>query len=212
MSLSALLAFALILSVGVATPGPTVLLAMSNGSRYGLRHAMVGMLGAVTADVVLVALVALVGLGLGVLLDASETAFVTLKLLGAAWLAYVGIRMLMSSGGSAAEQADVPATPDRRTAFLKSFFVAMSNPKYYLFMSALLPQFVDRSHAIAPQYAILAATIVAIDAIGMTGYALLGVHSVRVWKAAGEKWLNRVSGSLLLMLSGYVALYRKAAH
>lgn len=171
MSLSALLAFALILSVGVATPGPTVLLAMSNGSRYGLRHAMVGMLGAVTADVVLVALV---GFGLGVLLDASETAFVTLKLLGAAWLAYVGIRMLMSSGGAAAAQPCVPATPDRRSAFLKSFFVAMSNPKYYLFMSALLPQFVDRSHAIAPQYAILAATIVAIDVIGMTGYAAAG--------------------------------------
>ncbi|WP_321933777.1 LysE family translocator [Burkholderia cenocepacia] len=209
MSLSALLAFALILSVGVATPGPTVLLAMSNGSRYGLRHAMVGMLGAVTADVVLVALV---GFGLGVLLDASETAFVTLKLLGAAWLAYVGIRMLMSSGGAAAAQPCVPATPDRRSAFLKSFFVAMSNPKYYLFMSALLPQFVDRSHAIAPQYAILAATIVAIDVIGMTGYALLGVHSVRVWKTAGETWLNRVSGSLLLMLAGYVALYRKAVH
>ncbi|WP_175964168.1 LysE family translocator [Burkholderia pyrrocinia] len=212
MSLSALLAFALILSVGVATPGPTVLLAMSNGSRYGLRHAMVGMLGAVTADVVLVVLVALVGLGLGVLLDASETAFVTLKLLGAAWLAYVGIRMLMSSGHSTAAQEPEHPTPGRRTAFLKSFFVAMSNPKYYLFMSALLPQFVDRSHAIAPQYAILAATIVAIDVIGMTGYALLGVHSVRVWKAAGERWLNRVSGSLLLMLAGYVALYRKTTN
>jgi threonine/homoserine/homoserine lactone efflux protein len=209
MSLSALLAFALILSVGVATPGPTVLLAMSNGSRYGLRHAMVGMLGAVTADVVMVALV---GFGLGMLLDASETAFVTLKLAGAAWLAYVGVRMLLSSGGSASAQALDQATPDRRTAFLKSFFVAMSNPKYYLFMSALLPQFVDRAHAIAPQYAILAATIVAIDVVGMTGYALLGVHSVRVWKAAGEKWLNRVSGSLLLMLAGYVALYRKAAN
>ncbi|PFH13106.1 LysE family translocator [Burkholderia sp. JKS000303] len=209
MTISALLAFALILSVGVATPGPTVLLAMSNGSRYGLRHAMVGMLGAVTADVVLVALV---GFGLGVILEASETAFVTLKLLGAAWLAYVGIRMLTSSGRtSAAQQPDLP-TPDRRTAFLKSFFVAMSNPKYYLFMSALLPQFVDRSRAVAPQYAILAAVIVAIDVIGMTGYALLGVHSVRVWQAAGEKWLNRVSGSLLLMLAGYVALYRKSVH
>ncbi|KVH31022.1 amino acid transporter [Burkholderia cepacia] len=209
MSLSALLAFALILSVGVATPGPTVLLAMSNGSRYGLRHAVVGMLGAVTADVVMVALV---GFGLGMLLEASETAFVTLKLAGAAWLAYVGVRMLLSSGGRGASQAVDHAMPDRRTAFLKSFFVAMSNPKYYLFMSALLPQFVDRSHAIAPQYAILAATIVAIDVVGMTGYALLGVHSVRVWKAAGEKWLNRVSGSLLLILAGYVALYRKAAN
>ncbi|WP_322074469.1 LysE family translocator [Burkholderia cepacia] len=209
MSLSALLAFALILSVGVATPGPTVLLAMSNGSRYGLRHALVGMLGAVTADVVMVALV---GFGLGMLLEASETAFVTLKLAGAAWLAYVGVRMLLSSGGRAGAQAVDQAMPDRRTAFLKSFFVAMSNPKYYLFMSALLPQFVDRSHAIAPQYAILAATIVAIDVVGMTGYALLGVHSVRMWKAAGEKWLNRVSGSLLLILAGYVALYRKAAN
>ncbi|MGU7780145.1 LysE family translocator [Burkholderia sp. PU8-34] len=93
--------------------------------------------------------------------------------------------------------------------FQKSFFVAMSNPKYYLLMTALLPQFVDQSLPVAPQYAILAATIAVIDTVVMVGYALLGMHSVRVWKAAGEKWLNRVSGTLLLMLAGYIALYRK---
>ncbi|MGU7774998.1 LysE family translocator [Burkholderia sp. MR1-5-21] len=205
MTLAALIAFALIIGVGAATPGPTVLLALSNGSRYGLRHAAFGMAGAAVADVLLVAMV---GFGLGVILSASETAFVTLKYVGAAWLAYVGIRMLRSGGQSGMSEFE-RATPTRAAAFLKSFFVAMSNPKYYLLMTALLPQFVDQSLPVAPQYAILAATIVVIDIVVMVGYASLGVHSVSVWKAAGERWLNRVSGALLLMLSGYIALYRK---
>ena len=181
MSLSALLAFALILSVGVATPGPTVLLAMSNGSRYGLRHAMVGMLGAVTADVVLVALV---GCGLGVLLDASETAFVTLKLAGAAWLAYVGVRMLLSSGGSAAGARSRDArSPDRVP---EELFRRDEQPE-------VLPVHVGAAAAVRRPVARDRAAVR--DPRGddrrdrryrMTGYAVLGVHSVRVWKAAGR--------------------------
>jgi threonine/homoserine/homoserine lactone efflux protein len=64
-----LLAFALVAFVGIATPGPTVLLALTNGSRYGVAHACYGMVGAVVSDFILIGAVAL---GLGALLAASE--------------------------------------------------------------------------------------------------------------------------------------------
>lgn len=206
MEVSSFLIFVAVMSTGIATPGPTVLLALNNASRYGWRCAAFGMAGAVAADILLVALVAL---GLGVVLAASETLFVTLKWLGAAWLAFVGVKMLMASGDSASPDL-AQGTPAPAAAFLKSFFIAMSNPKYYLFMTALLPQFVDRAQPAAPQYAILGATIVTIDLVVMIGYAFLGVKSVAIWKERGVRWMNRVSGAMLLVLAGSVALYRKS--
>lgn len=87
----------------------------------------------------------------------------------------------------------------------------MSNPKYYIFMTALLPQFVSTAQPALPQYASLAAVIVLIDVTVMLGYAVLGKKSVSLWKASGIKWMNRISGSLLLILAGSVALYRKSS-
>ncbi|WP_289368230.1 LysE family translocator [Pantoea stewartii] len=97
------------------------------------------MLGAAAADLLLVTLVRL---GFGVVLGTSETIFVTLKWTGAAWLACIGLQMLLSKDTSlpGGTESTVPA---RKVIFLKSFFVAMSNPKYYIFMTALLPQFVN---------------------------------------------------------------------
>ncbi|EAN8327753.1 LysE family translocator [Salmonella enterica] len=207
MSLTALMAFALIMSAGIVTPGPTVLLALNNAARFGIRRATWGIMGAAAADILLVALV---GLGLGVVLAASETLFVTLKWVGAAWLAYIGLRMLLSSNTSLPGGMEETA-PVRRSLFLKSFFVAMSNPKYYIFMTALLPQFVNTAQPALPQYASLAAVIVLIDVAVMLGYAILGKKSVSLWKASGIKWMNRISGSFLLILAGSVALYRKSS-
>ncbi|EBE3720158.1 LysE family translocator [Salmonella enterica] len=207
MSLTALMAFALIMSAGIVTPGPTVLLSLNNAARFGIKRALWGISGAVVADVLLVALV---WLGLGVVLAASETLFVTLKWLGAAWLAFIGLRMLLSSDTSlpGAGGAVVPAP---QALFLKSFFVAMSNPKYYIFMTALLPQFVNMTQPALPQYASLATVIVSIDVTVMLSYAALGKKSVRIWKANGIRWMNRISGTFLLILAGSVALYRKSS-
>lgn len=206
MSLSALMAFALIMSAGIVTPGPTVLLALNNAARFGIRRACWGIIGAAAADILLVALV---GLGLGVVLAASETLFVTLKWAGAAWLAYIGLRMLLSSETALPDGTEAVA-PARRRLFLKSFFVAMSNPKYYIFMTALLPQFVSTAQPALPQYASLAAVIVSIDVAVMLGYATLGKKSLHLLKARGIRWMNCISGSFLLVLAGSVALYRKS--
>lgn len=207
MSASTLLLFVLVMSTGIMAPGPTVMLAMSNASRFGMRWALVGMAGAVAADLLLVGLVSL---GLGAVLTASETLFVALKWIGAAWLAYVGIRMLCSDG-SGHEAQSTAVAPERSALFMRSFFIAMSNPKYYLFLTALLPQFVDRSHAVAPQYVVLAAIIVIMDFSAMVMYATIGMKAVAVFKTSGVKWMNRIGGGLLLCVAGSVALYRRSA-
>lgn len=78
-----LLAFAVVAFIGIATPGPTVLLALTNGSRFGVRRAMSGMAGAVLSDFVLIGAVAL---GLGALLAASEFWFGVVKWVGVCYL------------------------------------------------------------------------------------------------------------------------------
>ncbi len=208
MSLATLLVFSLVALVAIATPGPTVLLALANGSRYGVRRSLPGMAGAVVSDFVLVGAVAL---GLGALLAASEFWFTVLKYVGAAYLAWLGWRLLRSKGGF-----DLPApgaASSGATAgaiFSKSFLVAVTNPKGYLFCSALLPQFIDPAAAQAPQYLIISVVFAGLDFAVMFAYALVGARAVRLLKARAVQWLDRVCGGALLALAGSLAFYRRS--
>ncbi|EJL48665.1 putative threonine efflux protein [Rhizobium sp. CF122] len=204
-----LLAFAAVSFVGIATPGPTVLLAMTNGSRYGVRRAAAGMVGAVLSDFVLIGAVAI---GLGALLAASEFWFSALKYVGAAYLAFLGIMMLRSKGtiDAALKQGAVAAGGTPASIALKSFMVAVTNPKGYLFFSAFLPQFIDPTSPQAAQYAVLALVFASLDFIIMLAYAVFGAQAVRFLKTKGALWLERACGGALLALAGSLALYRRA--
>ena len=205
-----LLAFALVSFIGIATPGPTVLLALTNGSRFGVRRALVGMVGAVLSDFVLIGAVAL---GLGALLAASEFWFSVVKWIGAGYLAFLGIMLLRSRGslnetlhGTAENGSGSP-----RSIFLKSFLVAVTNPKGYLFFSAFLPQFIVPAEPQIPQYAVLVLVFATIDFLVMFGYAALGSQAVKVLKKSGALWLDRICGGALLALAGSLAFYRRAS-
>lgn len=204
-----ILAFALVAFIGIATPGPTVLLALTNGSRFGIRTACYGMAGAVLSDFVLIGAVAL---GLGALLAASEFWFSVVKWIGVGYLTFLGILLLRSKGtlevAHTGEATDASASP--RLVFLKSFFVAITNPKGYLFFSAFLPQFVEPALPQFPQYLALAVTFALIDFIVMFGYANLGSRAVRALKKSGALWLDRICGGALLALASSLAFYRRA--
>ncbi|MDP9809908.1 threonine/homoserine/homoserine lactone efflux protein [Rhizobium tibeticum] len=204
-----LLAFAAVSFVGIATPGPTVLLAMTNGSRYGVRRAAAGMVGAVLSDFVLIGAVSI---GLGALLAASEFWFSALKYVGAAYLAFLGIMMLRSKGtiDAALKQGTAAATETPVSIGLKSFMVAVTNPKGYLFFSAFLPQFIDPTSQQSSQYAVLALVFAALDFTIMLAYAVFGAQAVRFLKTSGALWLERACGGALLALAGSLALYRRA--
>lgn len=202
-------AFALVAFIGITTPGPTVLLALSNGSRFGVRRACLGMVGAVLSDFVLIGAVAL---GLGALLAASEFWFSVVKWLGAGYLAFLGVMLLRSKGTLEAslQPAGDTDTGTARSIFLKSFLVAVTNPKGYLFFSAFLPQFIDPAAPQAQQYMVLALVFAGIDFVVMFGYALLGAQAVRMLRRSGAIWLDRICGGALLALAGSLALYRRA--
>jgi len=178
MSESTLLIFAAVAFVGIVTPGPTVLLALTNGSRYGLRRAAYGFAGAIASDFVLIFAVAL---GLGALLAASAFWFNVVKWVGVAYLAYIGIKLLMSKGSLSVASMQGEVSRDSNSAiFLKSFLTAVTNPKGYLFFSAFLPQFIAPSAPLAPQYLALAITFAMLDCSIMFGYSLLGARAIRL--------------------------------
>jgi threonine/homoserine/homoserine lactone efflux protein len=210
MHIVTLLTFAAVSFVGIATPGPTVLLALTNGSRYGVRRACAGMAGAVLSDFVLIGAVAI---GLGALLAASEFWFSVLKYAGAAYLAFLGIMMLRSKGtiGSALKSQAEDGTGSLFSIGLKSFMVAATNPKGYLFFSAFLPQFIDPSMPQAVQYALLGVVFASLDFLIMFCYAVFGSQAVRFLKASGAMWLERVCGGALVALAGSLAFYRRAS-
>lgn len=203
-----LLLFAAVSFVGIATPGPTVLLALTNGSRYGVKRAAYGFAGAVASDFVLIFAVAL---GLGALLAASVFWFTVVKWVGAAYLAYVGIRLLLSKGAFDAADQSGTSADSNRSIFLKSFLTAVTNPKGYLFFSAFLPQFIAPTQPLAPQYTALAVTFALLDLSIMFGYALFGARAIRLLKQAGAHWLERICGAMLVALAGSLALYRRHA-
>ncbi|HMA50634.1 MAG TPA: LysE family translocator [Magnetospirillaceae bacterium] len=207
MSLLSLIAFTTVTVIAVATPGPTVLLALANGSRFGVRRALFGMGGAVASDIVLVGAVSL---GLGALLAASEIAFTVVKWVGVAYLAFIGVRLLLSKGGLTLPDANGAARSDR-AIFLKSFLVAVTNPKGYLFCTAFLPQFIDPSAALAPQYATLCVIFCLVDFAIMLAYAAAGSKAVKLLKHKGALWIERACGGALLALAGSLAFYRRAS-
>jgi threonine/homoserine/homoserine lactone efflux protein len=205
-----ILAFAAVAFIGIATPGPTVLLALTNGSRYGVKRALLGMVGAVLSDFVLIGAVAL---GLGALLAASEFWFSVVKWVGVAYLAYLGVMLLRSKGSldQSLNEAQSSGEGSAASIFLKSFLVAVTNPKGYLFFSAFLPQFIQPSAPQVEQYAILALVFASIDFLVMCGYALLGSQAVKYLKTSGALWLDRICGGALLTLAATLAFYRRAS-
>ncbi|SFA80735.1 Threonine/homoserine/homoserine lactone efflux protein [Poseidonocella pacifica] len=207
-----LLTFAVVVFAAVITPGPTVLLALSNGSRFGFAHACFGMAGAVLSDLVLICAAAF---GLGALLMTSSILFGIVKWIGVLYLAWLGLRMLRNSSGPCGALAPSPTAANgvvksRRAVFGKSFFVAVTNPKGYLFCAALLPQFVDTSAPIAGQYLALAAVFIGIDLLVMAVYAALGARAIRALRHGGALWVDRICGTVLLGLAGILAVHRRA--
>ena len=201
--------FAAVSFIGIATPGPTVLLALTNGSRLGVKASLPGMIGAVLSDFVLISAVAL---GLGALLAASEILFSAVKWIGVAYLTYLGIRLLRSTESLQLPEDALGAEPvSSRAVFLRSFLVAVTNPKGYLFFSAFLPQFISAGEQQLPQYVLLAGIFATIDFMVMFAYAAAGAKAIRILKSSGVFWLDRICGGALLALAGSLAFYRKSA-
>jgi threonine/homoserine/homoserine lactone efflux protein len=193
-----LLAFALTTWVFVLIPGPSVLFVISRGVTLGRRAAVLTVFG--NAAGILVQLL-LVAAGVGALLERSQVAYNVLRLAGAAYLVWLGIQAVRHRR-SLSTVLDATAVRPRRQILREGFIVGITNPKGFVFYTAILPQFVDPDGASATvQLGVLGAVCIAIAVASDSMYALLA-GTARSWLAGRPHRLERLGGAGGLVMIG----------
>ncbi|WP_370402236.1 LysE family translocator [Sulfitobacter sp. JB4-11] len=206
MSFELWLAFVAASTALLLIPGPTVLLVLSYALSKGRSVAVASAAGVAFGD--LVAMTASL-LGLGALVLASATLFTLLKWVGAAYLIWLGIKLIRSapSGGLAP-----PAVTDvnARHVFRHTAAVTALNPKSIAFFIAFVPQFITTGAPLMPQFTILIATFVALAGVNALAYALLADRLRRIIKRPSVlTWITRAGGSALVTMGLLTATLRR---
>jgi threonine/homoserine/homoserine lactone efflux protein len=192
--------FLLTVYVVILIPGPSVLFVVSRGLALGRRAALatvLGNTGGLTLQLLLVAF------GLGAAIAASDTVFVVLKLLGAAYLIYLGITKIRDRKALAGMLAGATLAPrSLRRTMREGFFVGASNPKGLIIFTAILPPFIERSQGHATLQLLTLGAICVVIAIVSDGIWAIFSGSARQWLGRSPRRLERLSATGGVMLVG----------
>ena len=187
----------------VIVPGPTVTLIVANSLRHGTRAGVLNMLGTQLGEAIIIAAA---GIGLASLIETMGHWFDWLRLAGAAYLIWLGWKMIRSSG----ELIDgLPARKPRAGFVAQGCLVALSNPKTLLFFGAFFPQFIDPSRDYVLQIAVMGLTAMVISAISDSTYAFASGRAGRALSARRVRLLSRVSGGCLIGGGVWLAASRR---
>ncbi|MDE2006668.1 MAG: LysE family translocator [Rhodospirillales bacterium] len=206
MSFGHWIAFALAYTAVAAAPGPVVLLVMSYALGFGRRGAASVVLGGSLGDATCLALAVL---GLGALLAASGEAYAALRIAGAAYLVFLGLRLWRAPP---AVDSTAPPRGSAWRVLLHVWLTATLNPKAILFFVVFVPQFMDPAAPLGPQLATMAATILVCGTAVDSCYALFAARA-RHWLGGGRRQhlANRVAGGVLMGEGALAALGRAVA-
>lgn len=197
MELSTWLLFLSIALVAIISPGPAVLLSVTNSLTHGFTKSVFSSLGNIIG---IFAVSSAAALGLGAVLQTSILLFTALKIFGAIYLIYLGISQWKSKHNIFEKPIETSKSNQGiRKSFVQGFLVAISNPKAILFFTALFPQFIDLSKHIFVQFIILTTTFMFFSFTILLIYAL-SAHSAKGWFAKSNRaiWLNRISGTVFI--------------
>ena len=210
MTLSTYLLYLAAVAVLVLSPGPTMLTCITRALQHGGGRGIISGAGSITAALGIMLLSAL---GLGAVLAASETAFTVLKVCGAAYLVYLGIKTWRSPAVAFVPGKPGASTqPSLRACYAQGLVVGASNPKALLFFAAFFPQFLDPAAAWGPQMAILAASFMAMEMSVLT-LCSLGTARIAPFLASSAhvRWINRMCGGLFAAMGGILLTVRRHA-
>ena len=193
------------------TPGAGAINTMTNSLNAGFRRSIWGIFGQQAA---LVAHVAIVAAGVGLLVSGSPAAFAAIRYAGAAYLVFLGVRLFLAAPRAAEREA--VRTPDgggsgwRESSwsmFRRGLWVNLLNPKAIVFFLAFTPQFVRPGEPLLPQYGVLVATVVAVDILVMWFFFAAAAKSVRRFTRGtrGQLVLNRTFGTLFILVAALLA-------
>ena len=200
MTPSAWLLFLTISLVTAFSPGPGILLAVSNAVAWGPRKTLCSSAGNVLG-VFTVSGAAMAGLG--TLLHSSAWLFALLKTLGALYLVYLGYRQWTSKTSMFDKPLPTEAQPGKSNAglFRQGLLVALTNPKSILFFTALFPQFIQPQAPVLPQFLALTSAFTACVLSSHFAYVLLARHTHRwLGTAPRARLFNRVCGGAFGLL------------
>lgn len=202
------LTFAAASFVLLVVPGPTILMVLSYALTQGRRVAIASALGVAAGD--LVAMTVSV-IGLGALFLTSALAFTVLKWVGALYLIYLGLRMLISKPAGPASLLNQPERQPAGKVFRDLLTVTALNPKSNTFFVAFVPQFIQPDLAYGPQAGILVATFVSIAGFNALVFAI-GANAMRqrITRPKVLTWLNRAGGATLVGMGLLTASLRRA--
>lgn len=192
------LVFIAVSAASAFSPGPGLLLAISNASRLGARKALTSSAGNVFG---LFLMSCAATLGLGALLKTSVILFFALKLLGAGYLIYLGIRQWLAEAILFKFELQPKNSFTAFQLFRQGFLVACTNPKSILYFTALFPQFIDPRATQLVQFAILSVTFLACVTCSHFVY-IFGAEKVRVFLSSQNRIMvfNRCLGCLFIVL------------
>lgn len=189
------------------TFGPNNLLSVTVGAQHGLSTALMAALGRLGAFVLMIGVTAL---GLGALLMASELAFTVVKLLGAAYLVWLGIRLLRSDVSVPLAEEDTGSVPLRQL-MRREFLVAIGNPKAILIFTAFFPQFIAPA-SYWTSFLVVGSLFLLLELVAIALYAYAGRRLSGVLRnARGLRWVNRVSGATMMAFGVLLAAARRPA-
>lgn len=187
----------------IIVPGPTVTLIIANSLRHGAKA---GWLNIVGTQIGLLLLLGVLAMGLTTLVAEAGRLFDWVRLVGAAYLVWLGIKLWRSDGtlgkGEAAEKP--------KGGFVwQGLLVILANPKALLFIGAFIPQFLDASRPAGPQIALLGATFMAVATIFDGAYALAASRAGAWLSRDHVRVIERLSGTFLIAGGAWIALLRR---
>jgi homoserine/homoserine lactone efflux protein len=190
------------------SPGPGAIAAMTAGLNQGFRRGYFTVLGLVlgiwTQMIVVV-------IGLGAVIKASETAFTAMKLLGAAYLVWIGISQWRAGDKPLVATTAAPLRT-RRQLVLRGWAINATNPKGTVFMLAVVPNFIDLSHPLLAQYLVIMMSLSFTDLVVMAGYVALASRMLRALDEPHHvRIMNRCFGGLFVVAGSLLAAFRRTA-
>ncbi|HEX2891005.1 LysE family translocator [Vineibacter terrae] len=202
MSLELYVAYLVACVVITVVPGPTVTLIVANSLTHGMRAGLLNVAG--TQLGIAMMMVVLV-VGLASIVETMGFWFDWVRLLGAAYLVWLGWKMLRTSG---AIDAGGAAPKPRGGFFLQGFLVMLSNPKTLIFFGAFIPQFVNPNGDYVGQVVLLCATAMAVAMVTDSLYAILTSRARMLFSSRRVRLMSQVSGATLIGGGVWLALSR----
>lgn len=173
MTTSYILIFTFTIFIASIIPGPSMLLALSHGIKYGTKRTIISALGNVLVTLVQ-ASVSIAGLG--TILSTSNNIFIIIKWLGSAYLILLGFKMLISKNSPLElnKVENAIYTDSNKKLFIQSVLVTASNPKAILFFTAIFPQFINTDSTFIYQSIVLVAIICSVAFVCFMIYSIFG--------------------------------------